>query len=118
MRRLVRFNQMAEITRDIKELVESLKEQKSEIIKNINFISDYYQSNSGEVIKQKYLQKVNDLNLYIETLDRYINWFEKLSGVYKEVSIQASKKLSNTAVLDEIPITDIKLNINGLGDMH
>ena len=106
MRRKINFKVIEETASDLKIKVETLKEEQKKIIKDIAQIKDAYIGQDADILINKYNTKVKEMNVYMEVIESYINYFDWLSGNYRDSHNKVTKNLNemqNALLNDVVP---------------
>ena len=96
MRRIINYDLISEKTKDLKFLTKKLLDEKDKILLDINKINDSYKGKDADLLITKYQEKVNYLNEYIENMNKYILFFEFLTGSYKENTDRSKQMLDES----------------------
>ncbi len=83
MKRIIKYNYIDDNISLINNLLLELNDAKTKLLKNINLIGIYYQSEDGKKIMNNYLNKVILIDDYIQNVNRYLSYFKWLTGEYK-----------------------------------
>ncbi len=84
MRRIIKYNTIADISSKILLNLEVLKDQQTQLINDIATIKDSYQGVDSEGIIIQYTKRANNVSEYINCMTEYQKYFEWISGSYKE----------------------------------
>ena len=109
MKRVIKYNYMADNIAFINNMLLELKNTKNRLINNINLIEEYYQGEDGKKIMNTYLNKVTLIDKYIHNIDRYLSYFKWLIGEYRY-----NQQITNNKMLAEFK-SDIS-NITNFGE--
>ena len=94
MRRKINYKFIEETASNLKTKLELLKEQQKKITKNIAQIKEVYIGQDADILVNKYNDKVKEMNVYIEVIEAYINYFDWLSGNYRDSHDKVTKNLN------------------------
>lgn len=104
MRRIIDTDKIDNATISIIDKMNIIKETKNELITSINSIPECYKGVDSELIKNKYLEDVNKLDIFINTVDSYTKYFKWLTNNYGD-NLNNTKKdfsvISNEINLDK-----------------
>ena len=83
MKKRVNIDKLSDIITIMISKLDDIEKTKSELQKNIEYITDYYKDSYANKIKEKYLNDLNNLNKITETIQKYINYFKWLTESYQ-----------------------------------
>ena len=84
MRRIIDFDLMAEKAIMLIKQLEELKNEKNQLLIDINKINDSYKGEDATLIVETYYNKTKEIDSFIKIMEKYQLCFEWLSGSYKE----------------------------------
>ena len=82
MRRIVDTDKIDTVTMSLTEKLNLIQETKKELLTNIQKISECYKGKDAELIKKKYTEELNKLDVFINTIDSYTKYFKWLTSNY------------------------------------
>ena len=93
MRKKINLEKISDITIKITDKLKLLEEAKKEIVIDINKLDECYTGKDAEIIKNKYIKSVNNINNLTDTLEAYILYFKYITGNYRENKFNATKHI-------------------------
>ena len=107
MLRRINFEEIREISEELKKEVNELKNKNEKLKMDVLKIRNYYQGEDAEIIITKFNERTKYIEEYIKILEVYDNYFEWVSSAYNE---------SYTRTLTDLEsmITDIMENFDTL----
>ena len=94
MRRIISYNSIAETASNMLLQLNILKDQQTQLKKDIETIRDSYQGVDAEGIVIQYTKRANYISEYINYMLEYQRYFEWISGSYKESNDKIRKDLA------------------------
>lgn len=82
MRRKVDTDKIDNVTISLTEKLNLIQETKKELLANIQKIPEYYRGKDANLIKTKYTEEVNKLDVFTNTIDSYTKYFRWLTSNY------------------------------------
>jgi len=114
MRRKINIEKLSEVIQKLMEKSDLIKHNKMVLLNDIERISYFYKGADSEIIKKKYMETANNIDVFINTIDSYINYFKWLSGNYEENLLTTKTSIESLEFenfkkneLDSIIINDI-----------
>ncbi len=98
MRRTILYDEIGNVSFKLKTEVEKLKTIQSKLLNDIPKINDAYRGSDATLLISKYQERVNSIKSYINVIETYTNYFEWISGSYKDTHEEVVNDLS-----EEIP---------------
>lgn len=95
MRRIIKYSIIGETAINLKKQLEELKKERNKLLIDIDKINDGYKGQDALIIINKYKAKINDINSFIENMEKYQICFEWLSGNYRDSHNKAQNSLNN-----------------------
>ena len=100
MPRIVDTDKIKDVVASINDELNVIKKNQKELLDNIQKIPECYRSKRGasdasEIIRIKYLNDVNELNTYTNTIDSYIKYFKWLVNNYDDNFNNSKKNFIN-----------------------
>ena len=83
MRRLIKFEEISNMSIRLKKEIDNLVTYKNDLITDINSISDCYKGKDSKIGINKYLSYANNIDSFISTMEQYYNYFDWLGSSYK-----------------------------------
>lgn len=83
MRRLIKFEEISKMSIQLKKEIDYLVTLKTDLITDINSISECYKGKDSKIGINKYLSYANNIDTFINTLEQYYNYFDWLGSSYK-----------------------------------
>ena len=99
MQRLIKYEIIREKSEEIKKEIKELKEECKNLILNIEAIRNSYVGKDAEAMISAYINKIYTIKNYLGVIEEYNNYFEWVSGAYKDTKQKAEKNLNNKLAL-------------------
>ena len=115
MRRIIEFSVMEEKAIKLKQQLEELKQEKNQLLADINKINESYKGVDATSIIELYHNKVKDIDRFITMMEKYQICFEWLSGSYRDSHNKAKNAiefLETSSPIDTNIINLESININ------
>ena len=97
MRRKINTDKIEEVTVSMMDKINLIQDTKNVLINDIQEISNFYNGIDADAIKAKYTEKVNKLDVYINTINSYTKYFKWLTNNYGENLNNTKNNLSSIA---------------------
>ena len=82
MRRIIKYKVIEECAGDLQNQISSLIEIKKKLIMDVHRIDNYYRGLDSNIIIGKYLDKIKELDNYINNINICIDYLLKISSNY------------------------------------
>lgn len=95
MKKVVDFNRIKEVSKLIKNKCDNLDIELDKIVSNLIEIGDVDKTDNMNVLLGKYNNEVNELKKFINVIDYYTNYMDKVCDYYSDVYNDYNRKLVN-----------------------
>ena len=116
MRRIIKYSVIGETAVTLKKQLDELKNKRNQLLIDINKINEGYKGQDATLIIEKYKNKLNEIDIFIQTLEKYQICFEWLSGNYRDSHNQAYTNLESVLPADNTmqTLTSDTINLGGI----
>ena len=95
MKKVVDFDRIKEVSKLIKNKCDSLDIELDKIVSNLIEIGDVDKTDNMNILLGKYNNEVNELKKFINVIDYYTNYMDKVCDYYSDVYNDYNRKLVN-----------------------
>lgn len=95
MKKVVDFNRIKEVSKLIKNKCDNLDIELDKIVSNLIEIGDVDKTDNMNILLGKYNNEVNELKKFINVIDYYTNYMDKVCDYYSDVYNDYNRKLVN-----------------------
>lgn len=95
MKKVVDFNRIKEVSKLIKNKCDNLDIELEKIVSNLIEIGDVDKTDNMNILLGKYNNEVNELKKFINVIDYYTNYMDKVCDYYSDVYNDYNRKLVN-----------------------
>ena len=95
MKKVVDFNRIKEVSKLIKNKCDNLDIELDKIVSNLIEIGDVDKTDNMNILLGKYNYEVNELKKFINVIDYYTNYMDKVCDYYSDVYNDYNRKLVN-----------------------
>ena len=99
---LIDFEEIGNTASTCSTLLDELKEKQKKILNDILKLNESYQGEDANLLISNYTKNVNSMNVLIDTLDKYDNYFKMLAGDYKDGYFKSKNKIENNDIIDDL----------------
>ena len=100
MKKVIDFDKINETSKYIKDKCNLLDQELGKIINSLSIINEVDKTDNITKLLSRYNNEVNDLKKFINVMDYYTNYMDKISGYYSNVFNDYQMRLKNN--LNEI----------------
>ena len=95
MKKVVDFDRIKEVSKLIKNKCDNLDIELDKIVSNLIEIGDVDKTDNMNILLGKYNNEVNELKKFINVIDYYTNYMDKVCDYYSDVYNDYNRKLVN-----------------------
>ena len=116
MRRIIKYRVIDECNDYLQKKVMNLKDIKSKLLTDINKIDSFYKGKDATALIEKYQQKANELDIYIDNVEKCIMYLSKIVNDYNNSYTKINNVINEILAINENKsVSDVgvgTLNVN------